>query len=84
MLLFLKLVLPAVLVHCAPILLGQQVFALSERVLEIRGFVYDGAAPDVFFWADTNSSASAGGFILSDLTPSNSCGTRPLPPPMVQ
>ena len=57
-----------------------QVFALSERVLEIRGFFYDGTAPDVFFWADTNSIPSAGGFILSDSTPSNSCGSRPLPP----
>jgi Electron transfer DM13 len=57
-----------------------QVFALSERVLEIRGFFYDGAAPDVFFWADTNSIPSASGFILRDSTPSNSCGSRPLPP----
>ena len=57
-----------------------QIFALSERVLEIRGFVYDGAAPDVFFWADTNAIPTAGGFILSDSTPSNSCANRPLPP----
>jgi Electron transfer DM13 len=56
-----------------------QVVALSESVLEIRNLVYDGFAPDVFFWADVNSIPSIGGFVLNDAAPTNSCGSRPLP-----
>ena len=31
-----------------------EVVILSTRVIEIRNFIYDGAAPAVYFWADTN------------------------------
>jgi Electron transfer DM13 len=56
-----------------------EVVVLSERVLEIRGFVYDGAAPDVFFWADASAAPTSNGFVLSDASPSNNCGKSPLP-----
>ncbi|CAB9531981.1 domon domain-containing protein (Partial), partial [Seminavis robusta] len=51
-----------------------EVVALSDRVLEVRGFGYDGTAPDAFFWADTNAVPSENGFILEDGAPSNNCG----------
>jgi Electron transfer DM13 len=51
-----------------------EVVVLSERVLEIRGFVYDGAAPAVHFWADTNANPSSTGFRLYDGEPTNGCG----------
>jgi Electron transfer DM13 len=54
------------------------IVALSERVLEVRGFAYDGNAPDAFFWADTSAVASENGFILADGGPSNNCGASPL------
>lgn len=55
-----------------------EVFLLSERVLEVRGFVYDGQAPAAYFWADTFAVPSTNGFRLNDGSPSNSCGTTPL------
>jgi Electron transfer DM13 len=55
-----------------------EVVVLSERVLEIRGFVYDGAAPAVYFWADTNANPSSTGFRLYDGAPTNGCGVTPL------
>jgi len=42
-----------------------QVFALSERVLEIRNFEYDGQGPAVYFWIDTSPSPTAGGMGLA-------------------
>ena len=54
------------------------VYALSDRVLEIRNFVYDGTAPDAFFWIDGNAVPSEEGIILSDAAPSNSCGSTKL------
>ena len=42
-----------------------EVVLVSERVLEVRGFTYNGKAPDAFFWADINPIASNdGGFRL--------------------
>jgi Electron transfer DM13 len=55
-----------------------QVVVVSERVLEIRGFVFDGQAPAVFFWADVNPTPSIGGFVLYDAAPSNGCGNKAL------
>jgi Electron transfer DM13 len=52
---------------------------LSERVLEVRGFVYDGQAPAVYFWADTNAVPSTSGFRMNDGSPNNGCGVTPLP-----
>ena len=52
-----------------------EVVALSDRVLEIRGFTFDGQGPDVFFWADTSATPSSGGFVLQDGFPVSSCGT---------
>ena len=56
-----------------------EVFVLSERVLEVRGFVYDGEAPAVYFWADTNAVPSSSGYRLFDGSPFNGCGVTPLP-----
>lgn len=55
-----------------------EVFVLSDRVLEVRNFAYDGTAPDAFFWADANAIPSDEGFILSDAAPANSCGSTKL------
>ena len=51
-----------------------EVIVLSESVLEVRGFVYDGTAPAVYFWGDTNPVPSTGGFRLYDGSPTNGCG----------
>ena len=55
------------------------VVLLNERVLEVRGFVYDGEAPAVYFWADTNAVPSNAGYRLNDGAPNNGCGIAPLP-----
>ena len=47
------------------------VVALSNKVIEIRNFRYDGTAPATFFWADTTSSPSANGIIMP--SPSHGC-----------
>lgn len=39
---------------------------------------FAGTAPAVFFWADTNSRASAGGYPLLDAAPTNGCGLQPI------
>eukprot|EP00934_Nitzschia_sp_Nitz4_P009271 Nitzschia sp. Nitz4//scaffold34_size148208//9904//13263//NITZ4_002957-RA/size148208-augustus-gene-0.67-mRNA-1//-1//CDS//3329548726//9261//frame0 len=54
-------------------LVAGDVYLLSESVMEIRGFSYDGLAPAAYFWADTNPTPSTGGQILSDASPSNGC-----------
>ena len=55
------------------------VFALSDRVLEVRNMVYDGLGPAAFFWADTNPVPSANGLRLAEGIPSRTCGTQALP-----
>lgn len=55
-----------------------QVVVLSERVLEVRGFVFDGQAPAVYFWVDTRSTPSTNGVILLDGAPTNGCGKNEL------
>jgi hypothetical protein len=55
-----------------------QVVIVSERVLEIRGFVFDGQAPATYFWIDTTSTPSNNGIILLDGAPSNGCGKSEL------
>ena len=52
------------------------IFLLTERIMEIRGYSYDGTAPVVYFWADANPRPSRGGTILSDGSPSLNCATR--------
>jgi hypothetical protein len=52
-----------------------EVIILSAKVLEIRGFTYDGSAPTLYFWADTSATPSVNGFRLLDNAPTNSCGT---------
>jgi hypothetical protein len=49
------------------------VYLLGERVLEIRGFSYDGTAPAAYFWVDTRSTPSNNGLVLSDGSPSSGC-----------
>ena len=40
------------------------VYAIDEKTLLIKGFTYDGAGPDAFFWAGTQGSPSRVGTIL--------------------
>jgi hypothetical protein len=44
--------------------IGGQVFIKDERTLIIKGFTYDGAGPDAFFWAGTSGKPSTVGTIL--------------------
>lgn len=57
-------------------LVAGDVYLLSENVLEIRGFTYDGTAPAAYFWADTNPTPSVNGQVLSDGSPSNGCAQK--------
>ena len=52
------------------------VVALSERVLEIRNFEYDGQGPAVYFWIDTSSVPSSGGKGLVSPWNAPACGKR--------
>jgi Electron transfer DM13 len=54
-------------------LVSGDVFLLSEKVLEIRGFSYDGTAPAAFFWLDTAPNPTSGGRIAADGSPSLGC-----------
>ena len=40
------------------------VYAKDEKTLVVKGFTYDGAGPDAFFWAGTQGSPSGVGEIL--------------------
>lgn len=60
-----------------------EVVAINNRVLEIRGFVYDETSSNgapvaqaaAYFWADTSSTPSINGTRLQDAAPSNSCSS---------
>ena len=54
-------------------LVSGDVYLLSEKVLEIRSYVYDGEGPAGFFWVDTAASPTAGGRVISDGSPSSGC-----------
>jgi len=41
-----------------------EVFLKDEKTIVIKGFTYDGAGPDAFFWAGTSESPSSVGTIL--------------------
>lgn len=41
-----------------------EVFVKDEKTLVIKGFTYDGAGPDAFFWAGTSEAPSTVGTIL--------------------
>ena len=45
--------------------LSGEVYALSDTVLEVRNFQYDGLGPDAYFWADTGSPTDSG-YLLPD------------------
>ena len=47
------------------------VYAISERVLEVRSFTYNGEAPDALFWADVSAEPSDNGTVL--LAASHNC-----------
>jgi Electron transfer DM13 len=50
------------------------VYLLSKKVLEIRGFTFDGAAPATFFWLDKSPTPSAaGGVVAPDGSPTSGC-----------
>lgn len=51
------------------------VFAIDDRTLEIRDFVYDGEGPDAFFWVDEGSSATSDGTLLRVIP---TCSDEPL------
>jgi Electron transfer DM13/DOMON domain len=40
------------------------VYALSDRLVEVRGFRYDGRGPDAFFWVDKGARATAKGALV--------------------
>jgi len=44
--------------------IGGQVFLKDEKTLVIKGFTYDGAGPDAFFWAGTSERPTSVGTIL--------------------
>lgn len=44
--------------------IGGQVYVKDESTLVIKGFTYDGAGPDAFFWTGTSGSPSSVGTIL--------------------
>ena len=44
--------------------IGGTVYAFDEKTLLIKGFTYDGAGPDAFFWVGTQGSPSGIGNIL--------------------
>jgi len=44
--------------------IGGEVYAKDEKTLVIKGFTYDGAGPDAFFWAGTSQAPSSVGTIL--------------------
>ena len=44
--------------------IGGTVYAIDEKTLLIKGFTYDGAGPDAFFWAGTQGLPSGIGTIL--------------------
>ena len=44
--------------------IGGVVYIVDEKTLLIKGFTYDGAGPDAFFWAGTQGSPSGIGNIL--------------------
>jgi hypothetical protein len=58
-------------------LVAGDVYALSDQVLEVRNFIYDGEGPAAFFWADTTPAPTSGGMVLPD--PSSDCGESKLP-----
>jgi len=49
------------------------VYLLSEKVLEIRDYTYDGQGPAAFFWADTAAQPTNGGRVISDGSPGMGC-----------
>merc|ERR1712110_10793 len=44
--------------------IGGSVYLIDSKTLLIKGFTYDGAGPDAFFWAGTQGSPSGVGTIL--------------------
>merc|ERR1712226_1111072 len=44
--------------------IGGTVYILDEKTLLVKGFTYDGAGPDAFFWVGTQGSPSSVGTIL--------------------
>jgi len=43
-----------------------RVYAVNEDTIYIKGFHYDGAGPDAFFWAGSTPLPNAKGFIIPD------------------
>ncbi|XP_063880815.1 protein Skeletor, isoforms B/C-like [Scylla paramamosain] len=43
-----------------------EVYAVDSRTIHIRGFSYDGTAPDAFFYAGSTQTPSNDGFIIPD------------------
>lgn len=42
------------------------VFSVDENTIFIKGFSYDGTAPDAYFWAGTTTNPDVTGFIVPD------------------
>lgn len=54
-----------------------QVYAVSNDVLFIRNFHYDGVGPDAFFWVGNSSRPNPQGTVIPE--PANFTGTEPPP-----
>ncbi|CAB9520896.1 Protein Skeletor, isoforms [Seminavis robusta] len=55
---------------------GGEVVVISDQVIEIRDFTYNGEAPDALFWADNNVEPSKDGLML--LPASQNCSALKL------
>ena len=54
-------------------LVAGDLYLISDRVLEIRNYVYDGAGPAAYFWIDGSATPSPNGMVVSDGAPGNGC-----------
>ena len=48
-------------------------YVISERVLQIRNYVYDGDGPAAYFWIDASATPSSGGRVAADASPGFGC-----------
>lgn len=55
---------------------GGKAYAISERVIEVREFEYDGQGPAVYFWLDKDMNPSSNGIGLTSPQNVPSCGMK--------
>jgi hypothetical protein len=59
------------------------VYLVSERVLQIRNYVYDGTGPAAFFWMTNSTTPTRLGRIVADGLPSLGCAMDPDDAPLL-